>query len=215
MPGVEGLVLVDAKRKLQQAGVSDPQIVEKFDGSKQDGVVLSQRPSAGSTIRGDAVQIEVNARPRTMYLADTDAVGADSPKSGVESISGTTYAHSVSSSSYLYGDSKKSYEFDLGRHYDTLTAMAGVTDKSGSASRVLLEVYGNGRKLFSKEVSLGHPVSVQVGITGVLRLELRATNLNSQYDASISAYPAWGDARVEVAGTPATPTPAPTTISTP
>jgi hypothetical protein len=65
-------------------------------------------------------------------------------------------------------------DYNLGSHYQTLTGLAGIDDSSPAAkAKVTLEVFGDQRKLDSATLTLGAAKSLNVSVTGVLRLTLR------------------------------------------
>ncbi len=86
--------------------------------------------------------------------------------------------------------------YNLGKKYVRLRAVAGLRDDSDPKARQRMEVYGDGRRLFSTVVKLGDPAPVDVNIRGVLRLELVAV---TQPGDIVSATATWGDPRVVLA----------------
>ena len=104
-------------------------------------------------------------------------------------MSGIPYAHSVAMGTV--GGS--SVEYDLGRHYRRLQATIGLRDDSGSSDQVKIEVFGDGRSLFSQVMAIGQAAPLDVDVTGVLRLKLSAT-LVSGSGGGTSAV--WGDIRI-------------------
>lgn len=90
--------------------------------------------------------------------------------------------------------------FDVGRDYRKVRGTVGMSDNSPSDARVKFEVLGDGRSLLAQELGLGEAVPVDLDITGVLRLELVATETqpSSTYDDATAVF---GD--FQVLGTPA------------
>ena len=66
--------------------------------------------------------------------------------------------------------------YNLGRGYHTLTAVAGIDDKSpdGTVNPTVF-ILGDGRQLGTFAPTLGKPVDVNIDVTGVLRLEVKWT----------------------------------------
>jgi hypothetical protein len=196
LPDVVGKTLSDATNTLQSLGV-DVTTTDLLDETKTDGTVVAQDPGAGGPLP-DSVSLQVARQPVSIYLSDLEPVeGSASPSTAT--VSGTPYPHSVVTYVDEYDDEPVDVGYDLGRHYRRLKATVGLSDDSPSESQVRIEVFGDGRSLFSQTVGLGTAVPVDIDVTGVLRLTISATMLNTEYgccDASI----VWGDIRV--LGTP-------------
>jgi hypothetical protein len=105
-------------------------------------------------------------------------------------------------------------QYDLGRHYQKLTMVAGLSDSSSSAAALQIDVTLDGRTVFSQVATLGAPVTVDVDVSGGLRLELRATRVEPDCNRSSSSSGSgvvWGDPEIfgvpgEVPTATATPT---------
>ena len=169
MPDVVGKLLPEAQ-KLLGSGVNI-QVVDKFDNSKLDGTVLAQAPVSGSTSR---VELTVARSEVISYLSDQKPVsGSWTDSSSAVTISGTTHAHSVSTTICNYGPAS-AVEYNLGRNYQTFTATAGLEDSSeDSAAVALVEVFADGRKVSSQSVVYGQPVPISADMTDVLRMKIQ------------------------------------------
>ena len=187
MPDVTGKSLSDATTNLEGLGLTVKPI-DVLDDTKADGTVLTQEPTAGSPIGREAT-LKVARRSVSTFLADLQ------PVSGYRStapatVSGIPYAHSVQLGASSSGES---VEYDLGRHYRRLQATIGLRDDSGSSDQVKIEVFGDGRSLFSQVMAIGQAAPLDVDVTGVLRLKLSATRVSTACCAGTSAV--WGDIR--------------------
>lgn len=191
LPDVVGQRLAAATATLEGLGVTVT-TVDALNEEVADGTVLEQDPPAGSAFSG-AVTLKVARRPVVTFLADLGAVegGLDA---GAGSVSGTTYTRSVLRPTEDSVGYPVKVGFDLARGYRILRATVGLSDDSKSDSIARVEVYADGRPLFSQDLALGQAVPIDLDVTGVLRLELLVTKLAPQsYD---SALVVWGDAQV-------------------
>jgi hypothetical protein len=85
-------------------------------------------------------------------------------------ISGIRYTRSISAPHELdEGD----VIFTLARRYHHLSTVAGITDASPSGTSARLDIYGDGRQLFSAVVTKGNERQIsELDITGVFELKL-------------------------------------------
>lgn len=70
---------------------------------------------------------------------------------------------------------ERSVEYSIGRQYERFVATAGVSEESAPNLPVKLEIFGDGRSLWSKDVLVGAPQDVDLDVSGVLRLRIVAT----------------------------------------
>lgn len=136
------------------------------------------------------------ASTQSRYLSDMRPVSG-SPRIGSRTINGVAYANSVARE---FGGCAQSvnYGYDLGRNWSRFQATVGISDNSRSNSVVQYEFYGDGRKLGNTVTSrLGTATPVNLDVSGVLRLELRATFVEG--DKGLCSRPGnwvWGNARI-------------------
>ncbi len=213
VPDVTGKSLSEATDVLEGLGLT-VNSTDVLDDTKVDGTILSQEPAAGSPLP-EQVALRVARRSVSTFLADLQPVAGTNESSEPANLSGTAYAHPVQLSA---GDSQNSVEYDLGRHYRRLLATMGLRDDSGSGDQVKIEVFGDGRPLFSQITSIGQAVPLDVDVTGVLRLRLSATLVASTSDCCSDTTAVWGDIRAlgSAADVPgySTPSSVPTTLPT-
>ena len=118
-----------------------------------------------------------------IFLADLGPVGASVFNAGVLPADGQEYAHSF----YLDPDCGhggitqeppiQELEFDLRRAYVALTGSVAESDDTRTVSRYQVDLFGDGRILFSKRLSYGQTLDLKVNVKSVLNLRVRATLL--------------------------------------
>lgn len=188
MPDVLNTTVADASAELATMGI-EPKLTWKLDTSVPDGTVIEQTPESGRDIY-ETVELTVARREQTVWLADQAPVSGD-PGMEPVNVNGKNYVHTlVKTFSWC---SSEAWEYDLGRSYSTLKGTVGLTDDSDSASRVAVEIYRDGIRLFDNTVSLGDPAKFDVDITGGLRLKLVMTPRNC---GDSSTRLAWVNARL-------------------
>lgn len=191
VPGVTGLLLAQATTQLENAGYTVV-VNEVVDETVPDNRVSAQVPGAGEPRPADdVVTLSVSRRPVAKFLADWSPVEGDA-STGTLALNGQQYVHALYWRSYG-STASRSVQYDLGRHYRTFRALAGVGDESYSGVNERLEVIADGRIVWSGDFTLGQTAAVEVDVTGVLRLELRQTSLAALYEYK---YPAFADAQI-------------------
>ena len=172
VPALTGLALADAVSALADLGLRYD--VRDVPGNgASDGTVVATAPASGQPA-GDVVTLDIARSVVRTYLADVPAVVGDL-RPDVVTISGTEYAHALTSdlSSYCGADPVQ-YEYDLGRQSSRLEGVVGLSDVSDAGRALRVEVFGDGRLLDTKPIGLGIPQKLDVDVTGVLRLAIRA-----------------------------------------
>lgn len=212
VPRVVGQNLADAQNQLEAVGVQVATNSVPASASTLDGTVTAQKPAAGTAVTsGMTVTLTVAREDVGTFLADMNRVAGE-PSTRTVTVNSVSYAHALSSRTNCptFLNNSYSVEYDLGRHYQTLKAMVGVTDDSAANAEVLFEVVADGRTVYSQTAGFGRPLPVKVSVTGVLRLRIVATRTNSTCVAGDPNTKAvWGDA--EVFGLPVDVPPASTT----
>jgi hypothetical protein len=70
--------------------------------------------------------------------------------------------------------------YNLGRYYTKFTGLIGLDDNSAkSTMHPTIEIDGDGLKLATFAPTLGHPAQISLNVTGVLRLDIKYTSLDS------------------------------------
>jgi Protein kinase domain/NPCBM/NEW2 domain/PASTA domain len=214
VPSVVGKTLGEATTAIQNAGLSVT-TKEVLNNDKADNTVVAQDPAGGMADPSGSVTLTVARQSVGAFLADMAPVQISDQniQTSTVTMNGVPYAHAISAALPCNNGSAttESYQYDLGRHFRNLTSKVGLTDDSDNTAHVLLEVVVDGRKVFSKTTTLGKPVALSVDVTGVLRLQIDATIINSGCPSNASTA-VWADA--ELFGTP-DEVPTPTDSATP
>ncbi|OOP59416.1 hypothetical protein BMF89_20485 [Arthrobacter sp. SRS-W-1-2016] len=194
VPNIVGKSLPEAQRLL---GTSTRlQVTDKYDPSSPDGTVLTQDPQPGTDLSTLGImKVSVARSAVTNYLADQQSVNGSMSK-GSATISGVAYPHSITTNFCNWGDTAGgSVEYNLGRNYQTFAATAGLADDSHSnASTALLEIFADGRKVYSQTVSYGQAFPINVDMTNVLRLKIQYQGATCAKDGEAELVV--GDARI-------------------
>ncbi|HEY3466187.1 MAG TPA: protein kinase [Amycolatopsis sp.] len=170
MPGVVGKKLADAQDALPGIQVTT---VDKIDATAADGTVIAQDPAAGAAI-GDTVTLTVARQAQVVYL-DSVHVAAGDWSNDVQNtnIAGKNYLHAVGADVY-YGTSAQGVEYNISKGFRRFTATAGIDDNAVDSSlKMQLEIFADGREVFTKPVPYGTPIPIDLDISGVLRLRIQ------------------------------------------
>jgi hypothetical protein len=162
------------------------------------GTVLAQTPAAGSAL-GEAATIQVATGPASIFLEDLRTVTQSNWGSTANSaINGVTYVHGVYASPEFSCSGCTVYaanaEYNLGRAFDRLQTTLGYSDTAPSSGRVRVEIFGDTKPLYTKDIGLGDQDVVNVNVTGVLRIRIVVTPLapGGGYDLTTI----FGDAKI-------------------
>ncbi|WP_433310692.1 NPCBM/NEW2 domain-containing protein [Micromonospora chersina] len=135
--------------------------------------------------------------PPEQYLGEIDEVAGDIYAAKL-AVNGTTYPHAVYDS-VSKCTSDGSAEYDLGRQWDRLTAMVGVSDDSSDGVVVQFEVIADGRNIATRKLKLGQEARLDLSVKGVLRLKLKTSYLQGGDTTRCTrtlAKGVWGDAKL-------------------
>jgi hypothetical protein len=202
--------LSQAQRELTNAGLR-VEIDENLDDSVPDNQVTAQDPAEGTAVeRGDTVTLTVARRAVGVFLSTIDPVQySQGYEAKTASLNGKSYIHAITA--YAYCNQSSSLQYDLGRHYQRFTMTAGLSDDSGAGGVLQMDVILDGRTIFTQQSKLGEPVTVDVDVSGGLRLEISASRIEPECGTTGNVYAVWGDPEVfgspgEVPAQTATPT---------
>lgn len=139
------------------------------------GVVVCSCGGNGSASNGGGTPSAEEAVGTEHFLADMNPVGGTSaPESGNESVNGVRYPRSVAWM-LCNADDTEMTEYDLGRDYRRFRAVLGLSDDSTSGSVERFELSVDGRVAFQRGITLGESQTIDMNVTGVLRLRVVAT----------------------------------------
>jgi hypothetical protein len=113
-------------------------------------------------------------------------------------VDGTSYTHGIESSHIGYCGSnapgiERTVEYSIDRAYGRFEAVAGLSEESAPDLPVKLEVFGDGRPLWSQTLLVGRPQPIDIDVTGILRLRLVATKQFDDPGGCHSVYAALGE----------------------
>lgn len=196
VPNLVGMLLPDAQKAL--GPTARIQVTDSFEPARPDGTVLTQQPAAGTPLSTmGTMKVTVARSAVSTYLTDLKPVGGSWDSQTVKAISGVTYPHAVSAGFYCWNSGGDAVEYNLSRNYQTFEATAGIADDSASSGgTALVEVFADGRKLYSQTVAYGQPFPISVDMTDVLRLKIQWQSLGCGADKNGHASVVLGDARV-------------------
>ncbi|HHV22982.1 MAG TPA: PASTA domain-containing protein [Propionibacterium sp.] len=187
VPDLSGHDEESARTALLDRGASAV-VVRRYAPGHQPGQVVESTPKAGEPLTA-TVEIVVAATPQTAYLSRIRNSGHCSRSS--VSVNGTKFENSTTCSAGR-GNPRETYWL-LNRRTATLTGTVGLDDRSNPDARVRLVIAGDGRELFSGELTYGQSWPFEVSTADVLRLTVTTERLDS---SSSSATAVLGDAVV-------------------
>lgn len=170
-PNLVGRTLADAETVLPTS--IHVTTVDSVDPKATDGTVTAQDPAAGAPING-TIQLTVARKPVVVYLDTvTPASGEWSSQLPSTSLGGTSYLDAVGTE-VDDCDHSGSVEYNVAKGFRQLSATSGIDDGAAESDlKVQLEIFADGRRVFSNAISFGKPTPVTVDLTGVLRLRFQ------------------------------------------
>lgn len=137
-------------------------------------------PSASSAPPATAVAA-VSSAPISKYLSNLDSVGNSGwLLTGTPQVNGRYYPNSVVT--YFNGPGTNFVSYNLGRQWQTLDMTLGLDDRSAANAPVEFQVVADQRTVYTGTFALGQSKHIRLNVRGVLRLELDATLLTTNYD---------------------------------
>jgi hypothetical protein len=117
-------------------------------------------------------------------------------------VDGTVYAHGIKSGHLGYcgtngPGTEREVEYSINREYRSLDAVAGLSEESAPDLPVKLEIFGDGRSLWSQTLVVGQPQAVDIDVTGVLRLRIVTTKEFDNPGGCNYVYAALGDPKLD------------------
>jgi hypothetical protein len=128
------------------------------------------------------------------YLSELDPLTATGGiDTSAAEINGTGFARSVTLNCNAAGP-VNSVEYNLGRHWTTFTATAGLRDDSPTGGSLTFEAAVDGTRRYRETIRLGASREVRLDIRNALRLKLTVSYTGQ--DATNVYYGSWGDAQI-------------------
>ncbi|HEX6358710.1 protein kinase domain-containing protein [Actinophytocola sp.] len=170
-PDLVGMELAEAQDRLPST--LEVEIVDSIQQGAEPGTVVEQDPKAGEPLDG-TLKLVVAQDAVQMYLDEFPVLNGDwSDNSGPASIAGKTYLHSLSSYISCYDDGGQA-EYNIAKGFRRLVATAALDDNSQIADATMqLEIFADGRSVFSGTIAYGTPTPIDLDLSGVLRLKFQ------------------------------------------
>lgn len=140
--------------------------------------------SSGSSPIASTFLASVDPLTSNSWFADDTNIGID----------GKVYAHAVTSGVVGnecisdYSKDVQTIEYSIDRRYTHLRGLVGETDRSMSGKPVRVTIAGDGRTLWENTVQVGQPASVDLGVSGILRLTVVATRLWTGFGCAYASF---------------------------
>ncbi len=206
-PDLVGKKLTDAEKILPPS----VKVTTVDSVGAEDGTITAQDPAAGAPLNG-TIQLTVARQPVIVYLNTLDPTsGQWNRNMNAASLSGKNYLDAVGTEADNCV-SKGAVEYNLAKGFRQLSATAGIDDGAADSSlKVQLEIFVDGRRVYSNAIQFGTPAPIAVDLTGVLRLRFQWETLSGNGDCRGSDILALGEAELlglpgEIPTTSATPT---------
>ncbi|MDW3217131.1 MAG: NPCBM/NEW2 domain-containing protein [Acidimicrobiales bacterium] len=187
MPDLVGAELLEAQAGLDELGV--PYTVEIRLSSGSTGEVLETDPAPGETV-DRAVRLVV-ADPAPLLEAGRPGTFGD-PTAGPATVNGQLYDKAL----YSYGLTGITpnrgltfWEYDLSGGWQTFEATVGVADDSAAEQSARFRVLLDDTEVWTRDLSLGVSVDLELDVSGAKRLRLEAINLGEGQLAGVFAAP--------------------------
>ena len=198
MPDLVGLTTDQAKAKLP-SNVKVDVVKANAPHGEKEGTVLSTDPAAGEkisdkvtlTVAGSATSSSTSGSTKTIYLADikaTEYVNTD-----VFDLNGKSYVHGFTK--IFYRTESWSAEWNLGKHFNTVSGTIGITDNSDNSSATFtVEFYLDKELVQTETLAFGEFKDISLNGQDKLRLEIVVTRTDKK---SGSASVGFGDFQLQ------------------
>ena len=179
MPDLVGLTTDQAKAKLPDNVKVDVVKANAPHGEKE-GTVLSTDPAAGEkisdtvtlTVVGSATSSSTSGSTKTVYLADIKAT--EQVNTDVFDLNGKSQVHGFTK--IFYSASQWSTEWNLGRHFNTMSGTIGITDNSkDSGATFTVEFYLDQELVQTETLAFGEFKDISLNVQNKLRLKVVIT----------------------------------------
>ena len=184
MPDLVGLTTDQAKAKLP-SNVKVDVVKANAPHGEKEGTVLSTDPAAGEkisdkvtlTVAGSATSSSTSGSTKTVYLADirtTKRVNTDA-----FDLNGKSYVHGFTKT--LYGNESWSSEWNLGKHFNTVSGTIGITDNSDNSDATFtVEFYVDKELVQAETLAFGEFKDISLDVRDKLRLEIVITRTDNR-----------------------------------
>ncbi len=168
-PDLVGMPLADAQDKLPST--VDVEIVDSIQQGAEPGTVVEQAPAAGEPLDG-RITLTVARAASQVYLDEFEPVaGGWESSPGPASLAGKQFLHSVYASVGGCEEGGEA-EYNIAKGFRQFMATSAMEDNSRNAeATVQLEIFADGRSVFSSTIAYGAPTPIELDVSGVLRLK--------------------------------------------
>ena len=179
MPDLVGLTTDQAKAKLP-GNVKVDVVKANAPHGEKEGTVLSTDPAAGEkisdtvtlTVAGSATSSSTSGSTKTVYLSDIKAT--EQVNTDVFDLNGKSQVHGFTKIFY-YAD-QWSTEWNLGRHFNTMSGTIGITDNSkDSGATFTVEFYLDQELVQTETLAFGEFKDISLNVQNKLRLKIVIT----------------------------------------
>ena len=179
MPDLVGLTADQAKAKLP-GNVKVDVVKANAPHGEKEGTVLSTDPAAGEkisdtvtlTVAGSATSSSTSGSTKTVYLADIKAT--EQVNTDVFDLNGKSQVHGFTK--IFYSASQWSTEWNLGRHFNTMSGTIGITDNSkDSGATFTVEFYLDQELVQTETLAFGEFKDISLNVQNKLRLKVVIT----------------------------------------
>ncbi len=179
MPDLVGLTTDQAKAKLP-GNVKVDVVKANAPHGEKEGTVLSTDPAAGEkisdtvtlTVAGSATSSSTSGSTKTVYLADIKAT--EQVNTDVFDLNGKSQVHGFTK--IFYSASQWSTEWNLGRHFNTMSGTIGITDNSKDSNATFtVEFYLDQELVQTETLAFGEFKDISLNVQNKLRLKVVIT----------------------------------------
>ena len=179
MPDLVGLTADQAKAKLP-GNVKVDVVKANAPHGEKEGTVLSTDPAAGEkisdtvtlTVAGSATSSSTSGSTKTVYLSDIKAT--EQVNTDVFDLNGKSQVHGFTK--IFYSASQWSTEWNLGRHFNTMSGTIGITDNSkDSGATFTVEFYLDQELVQTETLAFGEFKDISLNVQNKLRLKIVIT----------------------------------------
>jgi serine/threonine-protein kinase len=176
-PDLVGLELAEAQDQLPST--VDVEIVDSIQQGAEPGTVVEQSPAAGESLDGK-ITLTVAQDAVQVYLEEIPPVSGHWSGEGAAAIAGKQYLHSLGAAVGRCSDGR-AVEYNLAKGFRQLVAAVAIDDNASDANvKVQLEIFADGRSVFTSPVGYGVATPIDVDLSGVLRLKFQWSPLQGE-----------------------------------
>ena len=201
MPDLVGMTTEQARAELP--GVKVTVVKANAPNGEKEGTVLSTDPAAGEkisdtvtlTVAGSATSSSTSGSTKTVYLADIKATRSIS--TSVFDLNGKSYIHGFTAYSPYSNSSAWQTEWNLGKHFNTVSGTIGITDNSKDSNATFtVEFYLDQEVVQTETIAFGEFKDISLNVQDKLRLTIVVTRTDKR-SGSDSAAIGFGDFQLQ------------------